>query len=262
MLNPEININPLKNINNNYSYYTDEPYYHVTFTYNNDGTINIYCNTGLSVSNENDRNIYKLNVYLQSLNEDSEYVDIASVTGVTVKNPVAVFKNIEFEGYASVYQFRYETVYEFTSTYDAKTISESYYGSSFIMGEDNVHTMSPYGQLMGYESYNEDLEQYVVSLTIGPDMVFDKNQTIVFNGTFDLEPISPVSYILSDCLESYDDVNGYYYVFVLSDELMTAGNLTIDIKFNYTLSKENYDALGSNYSGNLYNQYTIHTTGV
>ena len=239
-----------------------DPNYHTIFTYNDDGTMNIYCNTGFTIADSSDYSVYSMNCYLQKFDSNTgQYVDVDSVTGITRSNPIVVFKNIEYDGYASLYSIRYDYVENRKPEYDMVKKKVAHINSPFLMGEDNVQTMNAHGQLMAYISYNDELEKDVITLTIPADMKFDLNQTITISGSFDGDDLTPVTMKLSDCLvEATSD--GYYYIFDVYEEF-TMGDAYVNIMYNYTLTNENYNTLVSNgYSGNLYNSYSLAATNV
>ena len=247
------------------SYYREDPNYHVTFTYNDDGTVNIYWDTGFADLAEGryvDPVSFTMNCYLQVFDyEIGDYKDVGSVMGIKNGNTIAVFKNVEYAGAATDYQFRYEYIYSSREEYITKDKIITYPLETFIMTESNINSMHPNGQLMGYTGYDEETGKYYVSLNIPVDMIYDKDQTVTFEKYTDPEHTIEKTFKLSDCLVSSTS-DGDYYVFNFDSDFEVDGTTSLYVMYNYTLTNSNYNAISSIYSGNLYNKYSVFVTGV
>ena len=246
------------------SYYKDDSSYHTIFTYNDDGTVNIYCDTGMAVNYEDlyNQTSYSMNVYLDAtdINEGDLY---SGSRNVTEKNKIATFNNVKLTGASSEYNFRYDWIRDTTETYLAKRKVTTHVGSGFLMTESNFNSMHPAGQLIGYTSYDEDLGKTLISLNVPVGMKYDKNQTVIFETYLNPEDERPIttSLKLSDCLVSSTS-DGDYYVFDIDEQFFEGGGVDIYMMYNYTLTEDNYNVIKNIYSGSLYKKYSVYVTGV
>ena len=241
---------------------TDGNYYSV-MTYNDDGTVNIYCITGLSKSSSYSTTNFTVNCYLESYdNNTGEYVEIDSVMGVTERQQIAVFKNVPYDQYDATFNIIYELVYDHTDEYSKTRQVVASSICEFQLIESNLNTLHPNGQLMGYVSYNEELGQDVIGLTIPTGMMYDKNQTVRFEAyvSADDDPIE-ITGKLSDYFDSSDS-NGDYYIFDIDSSAVVGGSIFLYMNYNYTLTEEKYNMIKNIYSGNLYRSYSIMVTQV
>lgn len=244
------------------SYHRDDSNEHIVFTYNDDGTINVYCDTGLSKNEENmyNQTDYMLDCYLDvnDINYGNLYSN--SVKGITEDNTLAVFEKIKFYGSPTELTFRYDLTVDSVEEYLACHKIKKYTGSEFLMTESNINSMHPAGQLMGYVSYNDEYDRDVISLLIPSGMIYDKDQEVEFVGYFDPnEEPTRIKVKLSDYLVSNTD-DGDNYIFDIDSSYIVGGTLELHMMYNYTLTEDRYDAIKDVYIGNLYKEYTVNIT--
>ena len=239
--------------------------YHTVMTYNDDGTVNIYCLTGLYYDEYGlayGTREYSVDCYLQVFNYEDGYVDYASVKGITKDQSIAVFEHVPYVSGDATYNIRYDVVYFETNEYDQTEVEISAKVCEFQLVESNIGSLHPNGQLVGYNMYDENLGQNIISLAIPAGMIYDKDQTITFTGTFDGDELSPITVKLSDYLSSSTS-DGDVYVFNLDPTYVEqAENKDAKIMYNYTLTDDNYNQIKDIYSGSLYKEYSILITGV
>jgi hypothetical protein len=87
---------------------------------------------------------------------------------------------------------------------------------------------------------------------------YPKDQTVTFS--YEYGDVDPMSFVLSE-LEPEVTGDGTIYMFQLSSELYSNPMIDFTIKANYTLTEEKLEALGDNYEGNLYNEFTYQILG-
>ena len=239
--------------------------YHTVMTYNDDGTVNIYCLTGLYYNEYGlayGTREYSVDCYLQVFNYEDGYVDYGSVKGITKDQPIAVFEHVPYVSGDATYNIRYDVVYFETNEYDQTEIEISAKVCEFQLVESNIGSLHPNGQLVGYNMYDENLGQYIISLTIPAGMNYDKDQTITFTGTFDGDELSPITVKLSDYLSSSTSDGDVYRFNIDPTYVEQAENQGAKIMYNYTLTEDNYNQIKDIYSGSLYKEYSILITGI
>ena len=246
-------------------FHNEDGNYYSVMTYNNDGTVNIYCITGLSYGDSSSAygvTDYRLNCYLEmNDNNAGGYVQIDSVMDVTQDNPIVVFKNVPYDIYDATYNIIYELVYDYTDEYEKSRQVITSKICEFQLLESNLNSLHPNGQLMGYVSYDEEEGVDIIGLTIPAGMLYDKDQMVTFFGSFDGDPVE-TTVKLSNYLKS-STADGDYYVFNdIDSSWVVGGTLDLKMKYNYTLTEEKYELIKNIYSGNLYRDYTITVTHV
>lgn len=240
--------------------------YHTVMTYNDDGTVNIYCLTGLNYEDNYGAygpSEYKVDCYLQRFDyETGGYVDVGSVKNITREQPIAVFEHVPYVSGDATYNIRYDVTYINDNYYDAARQEITAKVCEFQLVESNIGSLHPNGQLVGYNMYDEDLGQNIISLTIPAGMIYDKDQTITFTGSFDGDEWTPITVKLSDYLTSSTS-DGDIYVFDIDPTYVEqAENKDAKIMYNYTLTEDNYNQIKDIYSGSLYKEYSILITSV
>lgn len=245
------------------NFYTSDAFEHVTFTYNSDGTVNLYCDTGF-VSNPDptvDASTYTLDVYLE-VTDDSLLTTLytGSVTGLNDDNTMAIFENIPYVGTSTSYNFRYDYTSDTMVNYEARHRIVKVSGDGFSMFESNMGSMSAYfpNTISANIVADDVLGRNVIALEIHSSMIFDMDQTIRFERAFDADSDPEIIEVkLSDYFVEKTDER-YYFKFDLGTDFVDGvGTHYLYINFNYTLTEENYDKIVDNYSGNLYKEYSV-----
>ncbi len=247
---------------------TDGNYYSV-MTYNDDGTVNIYCITGLYqnplyVESAYGKTSYRMDCYLQVYNNNTgEYVDVASIKDITEDQPIAVFNNVPYVKGDATYNIRYDLTYDYFDEYGKCQDIITGKICEFQLVESNIGSLHPDGQLVGYVSYNEDLGQDVINLTIPAGMMYDKNQTVRLEEYVNPEDDKTIYTInLGDYLTSSSDDGDYYIIHDVDISIIAGGTIDLFMMYNYTLTEEKYNMIKDIYKGNLYREYSILVTHV
>ncbi len=229
---------------------------HIVYTYNNDGTINI--NLLFDITKYN-TDLYDIS-FQYSLDIDREGGGYSSTVGVDDdgSSKVICFNNVDAAysmGFLNTYYVNLRLIatskdYGYGSYENYMELSQNH--CEAFTGS-NLYSISDQSPLQAYFMNGE--ESYAV-LSIPNDTVYDENQTIVFSGTYNTDPLEDYEIKLSDATK-IETSDGIEYHFTLPNDYKEVieygvGSVNMGIYYNYTLTKDKMEKLGNNYSGNLY----------
>ena len=228
----------------------------IVYTYNSDGTININLITDVTMY---DNELYDIEFNYRLLIDKDDTGGYSFTVDVKDDGSKRI---ISFNNVDSYHAMEYLKTYYIEVEISATSKNTGYgsyenfmqlasrscqaFTAANLYSISNQTTLTPY--YMSADGY--------VSLSIPNDAVFDENQTIVFSGTYNSDPLEDYEVKLSDATK-VETADGIEYHFDLPSDYVdvleySIGNVNMDIYYNYTLSKDKMDILGNNYSGNLY----------
>lgn len=227
----------------------------IVYTYNDDGTININLLTKFDNPNPDFYNIYVDYWLLKQDYELGGYVTVGEA--LQCKDTVVNFNSTQDNpfDYLDTFKIKYrvhvESVDVAYGDYSLYYESTTYECLDFT--GSNLSSLSHDNEL---KPQRYDMELYLMQLVATSEFIYPKDQTV----TFSADGAQSMSFVLSE-LEPEITGDGTYYMFEISSELYEQPMIDFTIKANYTLTEEKLEALGDNYEGNLYNEFTYQILG-
>ena len=236
----------------------------VVYTYNDDGTININLITDYG-NNEPDLYDFYVDYMLNKQVEGGAYQGIAEVNGS--RDGIVRFNNVDstlvMNDYDTFYiDMRIGVSYKNVPIDGCQEIISFAQNSSIDFTGSNMSSLTDYYPLdMAHYVNDYDNNRKYAQLSIPNAMAFDLSQTVVLNGNDNGNDLDPY-YIDLSTAEVIESADSIMINFNLPESFATIidygqGTVTVDVLYNYTLTKEKLEKLGNNYSGNLYDKLTL-----
>ena len=239
----------------------------IVFTYNGDGTININL-------------IANSRVYGDEYNFDVTYTLYKEKDGEP-----DVYNNVSYvsdDGTIKIVNFNNEGAYQTMNYYDTFKIEISVTAEStdnipiytcwqYMRFSDKNSAEIVGSNIDGYSAFDsrvrciasqdDETGKCYYELVVPVNAAIDENQEITINGNYNGDDLGSFNVALKDTEIIVDDYYGFTtYKFEVDTayyECIMFGNASVDMKFNYTLTKDKLEQLGNNYSGNLYDDLSL-----